>query len=172
MAGGLTQAGVAGGLKGTLDLTKGAINIGAGLGSGAMGIGDALTGGGLGNIAGKWKKVTRGKSSHETSKRSLSSRKLNQEMNSMERALEEDQANDLQSAGKRGYTPIELQYNRIKTNTKRSLFIMLGSFFCCWLTNELQTNTWYTIRYVKNTRLRGGGLPHTLSPFIFLPLPS
>mmetsp|Transcript_66376 Transcript_66376/g.183310 ORF Transcript_66376/g.183310 Transcript_66376/m.183310 type:complete len:994 (+) Transcript_66376:369-3350(+) len=138
LAGGLAQGTVMMGAKGTLDLTKGAMNAG-------LGVGDVLTGGAMGNVAAQWKKVTRGKSAHETSKRSVGSRRLNQEMNSMEQALAEDQANDVISAGKRGYTPIELQYNRIKTNTKRSAFIMLGSFFCCWLTNELQTNTWYTI---------------------------
>ena len=62
----------------------------------------------------------------------------------MEKALQADQDNDIAAAGKRGYTPVELQYNRIKKNTVRSAVIMFCSFACCWLTNELQTNTWYT----------------------------
>ena len=64
LAGGLAQGTVMMGAKGTLDLTKGAMNAG-------LGVGDVLTGGAMGNVAAKWKKVTRGTSSHETSKRTV-----------------------------------------------------------------------------------------------------
>mmetsp|Transcript_79419 Transcript_79419/g.226821 ORF Transcript_79419/g.226821 Transcript_79419/m.226821 type:complete len:514 (+) Transcript_79419:481-2022(+) len=90
-------------------------------------------------------------SGRRTSRRasiSLSSRMLETSMQNMEQELLEAENADLRrdrsSADGKGLSPIENQYKVIEKNTLYSFFVLFGSWTCCWLVNELQTNTWYT----------------------------